>query len=119
MLTTQRCAILSQRTTGSLRLPVLQVPPKPENRLLMFVGALICAPVVLSYTAYIRLTVSTTWVAPTAELVSGGAKPLLAIPSKLRRLVVPTEGRMWVCATGSGRVFPAAPKMRVGERSAA
>src|ERR1700722_8370388 len=47
---------------------------KPFQRLAMGIGPSTGAPVVLSKTAKERFTVSTTWVAPTAELGSGGAK---------------------------------------------
>src|SRR5450755_157591 len=83
----QRPAIRSYSTTGSLRLP-----DRPQcdgstvlQKLFRAVGPAAIEPVALSKTANETFTVSATWVAPTAALVSGGAyctvKPGKPLPS--------------------------------------
>src|SRR5436190_1673131 len=92
---------------GSPLLLVWHAPPKPLHRVLPAAGPYRSAPVVLSKTAKDRLTHSTTCVAPTAALVSGGAtfteKPENPIPSpkKLRPEDVATSGAPALWRTGS------------------
>src|ERR1700733_345255 len=104
----QRCATLSQSTTGSPPATVLQsVPVKPVQIVFITIGPSSFEPVVLSYTAYDRFTVSTNCVLPTDPLVSGGTAPPDALPprpAKFSRLVVPTGGRLRCCAIASGCV---------------
>src|SRR5579862_7025161 len=104
----QRCATLSHRTTGSPPATVLQsVPVKPVQIVFMRIGPRVLVPVVLSYTAYDRLTVSTNCVLPTDPLVSGGSTPPERVPprpAKFNKLVVPTGGKFSRCAIASGWV---------------
>src|SRR5690348_4840226 len=79
-LTNQRCACLSQITTGSPPADVWHNPPKPDQIWFNRIGPSSLVPVVLSYTAYDRFTVSTNWVLPTDPLVSGGSTPPDALP---------------------------------------
>src|SRR4051812_8994271 len=74
----------SYNTIGSPALNVSHRPPKPTKRLLMLVGPYCDAPVVLSNTWNIELTLCTYWLRPTSPLVSGGIGPFwLYIPSKV------------------------------------
>src|SRR3954454_11348350 len=105
-LKTQRCAVLSYKTTGSPSLFVWQPPPKPDQSVFPAVGPEISAPLLLLNIANDVFTHCTYCVAPTVPLVSGGAPGTLypyrpgPRPSKLW-LTNGVSGSMLVWRTGS------------------
>src|ERR1700733_6626221 len=100
---------------------------KPFQRLAMGMGPSTGAPVVLSKTAKERFTVSTTWVAPTAELGSGGAKangkapcgPVKPVPrpSRFKPGTVASVVLGLACSTGSTCRTTRAGPSKVGSSS--
>src|SRR6185503_10769786 len=114
---TQRSANWSYNTTGS-PLPLFsQTPPNPDQRVAIFAGPKVDAPVVLLKTWKPSFTIWTYWVNPTSPSVSGGAQlqatPGKRMPSKLRMVAGIALGALgdnrslifpkllWI--TGSGR----------------
>src|SRR5262249_56960921 len=76
----QRSASRSYVTIGSPSLSTWHPPPNPDHSVLIGTGPNTIAPVVLLNTARSVLTVSTTWLGPTAALVSGGAELTVNVP---------------------------------------
>src|ERR1700687_1837486 len=68
--------------------------PKPFQKLVPAKGPAMRAPVDLLNTAKQTFTHCTTWVSPTAALVSGGATVMPATLGQLRKEVFPTPSKL-------------------------
>src|SRR5215471_10057002 len=76
----QRLAMRSYDTTGSPSLLAWHPPPNPDHSVLIGTGPNSGVPV-FENTAKSVLTISTTWLGPTAPLLSGGAEFTVNVPA--------------------------------------